>query len=593
MPESGQTIISNTIESIRHSLSHILAMAVLDMFPEAKLAIGPAIEHGFYYDFELPRTLIPEDLPLLEERMRAIITQGLPFERGELPRDQALELFSTLNQLYKVELINDLPIDETISFYKTGERFLDLCRGPHVASTKDIPNSFTLTKISGAYWKGDEKNTMLQRIYGLAFQTKEELEAYLQLLEEARLRDHRRLGKELDLFTFSDLVGPGLPLWTFKGSVIRRELERFIVDEELKRGYQHVYTPDLAKKELYEKSGHYPYYKDTMYPLIQVDNDELLLRPMTCPHHFQLFSYKKRSYRELPMRIAELAKLYRYEKSGELTGLIRVRSFCLADAHIICRYGQASSEIHRALDLIEYLCEVFGISKGTDYSYRLSLGDRDDEKKYYKNDAAWDAGEALLRKVLQERDVPFTEANAEAAFYGPKIDIQMKNVVGKEDTAFTVQYDFCMPDRFELLCTNEQGEDEKTVVIHRSSVGAIERIIGFLIEKYAGKFPVWLAPVQASIIPISDKQLDYATTVQQQLATAGIRAEIDDRSERMQAKIRDAQGQQIPYMLVVGDREKEEGTVAPRRRDGEKLETMKIADFSALVVDEIEKKVRW
>ncbi len=589
----SSTITSSGIEAVRHSLSHILAMAVLDMFPEAKLAIGPAIDYGFYYDFDLPRTLIPEDLILIEEKMRFFINENIPFTKDVLPRDQALAVVQKLAQPYKIELITELPETEAISFYKTGEHFLDLCKGPHVQKSGDIPLSFTLTKISGAYWRGDEKNKMLQRIYGVAFSTQAELDAHLTMLEEAKKRDHRRLGKELDLFTFSDLVGPGLPLWTFKGSIIRRTLEQFIVEEELKRGYNHVYTPELAKKELFEKSGHYPYYKESMYPLMEVDNEALLLRPMTCPHHFQLFSYKKRSYREMPVRIAELAKLYRYEKSGELTGLIRVRSFCLADAHIICRVPQARQEIHHVLDLIEYVCTVLGIEKGTDYWYRLSLGDRADEKKYYKNDAAWDAGEDVLRSVLKERESPFVEATGEAAFYGPKIDIQMKNVSGKEDTAFTVQYDFCMPDRFDLVCTNEAGEDEKAVVIHRSSVGAIERIIGLLIERYAGKFPVWLSPVQVMIIPISEKQQEYAEVVAKQLQEAGIRAEIDDRNERMQAKIRDAQGQQIPYMVVVGDKEKEAGSVAPRRRDGEKIETMATSAFIALVSNDIAQKTIW
>jgi threonyl-tRNA synthetase len=398
------------------------------------------------------------------------------------------------------------------------------------------------------------------------------------------------LGKELGLFVFSDTVGKGLPLWTQKGATIRRELERFITDEEIRRGYQHVFTPDIARLDLYRKSGHYPYYKDSMYAPIQIEEDEYMLRPMTCPHHFELYSAAPHSYRELPMRIAELAKLYRFERSGELSGLIRVRSFCLADSHIICSRDQAKSEINGVLDLIEYIASVFGLKPGKNYSYRLSLGDRSDEKKYYKDDSSWDFAEEVLRSVLKERDAHFVEAEQEAAFYGPKIDVQMRNVNGKEDTAFTVQYDFVMPKRFDLKFINEKGVEEQPVVIHRSSIGAIERSIAFLIEHYAGKFPVWLAPVQVRVLPVSDKFQAYAEQVEVALKEKSIRVELDSKPERLQAKIRSAQLEKVPYMLIIGGKEEEQKTVTIRHRDGGEQEVMQLEEFVKKITDEVQQK---
>lgn len=401
--------------------------------------------------------------------------------------------------------------------------------------------------------------------------------------------DHKKLGKELDLFTFSDVVGKGLPLWTSKGAAVRRELERWVVDEEIKDGYLHVYTPDIAKLDLYEKSGHYPYYKESMYSPIDIEDEQFMLRPMTCPHHFELYLSKPHSYRELPMRLAEVAKLYRFEKSGELMGLQRVRSFCLADAHIIATKDQAKSEISRALDLIERMAKVLGIEN--EYRYRLSLGDRsDDNKKYFKDDVAWDFAENILREVLQERKADFYEAEGEAAFYGPKIDIQMKNVNGKEDTAFTVQYDFVMPKRFNLSYINAQGEEEQPVVVHRSSIGAIERVVAFLIEKYGGAFPTWLAPVQVEILPIADRHLEYAEKVKNELIQAGIRVEVDSRAETLGAKIRDGQTQKIPYMLVIGDKEVEAGKVAVRSRDAGDLGELELQNFLGELKIEVEQK---
>ncbi len=404
-------------------------------------------------------------------------------------------------------------------------------------------------------------------------------------------RDHKKLGKELDLFTFSDAVGKGLPLFTPKGSVIRRELERFIVDEEIRRGYLHVYTPDIAKLDLYKKSGHYPHYKDSMYAPIEIEDEQFMLRPMTCPHHFELYLRKPVSYRELPMRIAELAKLYRYEQSGELMGLQRVRTFCLADAHIICAdEEQTVDEISRALDLIEYVTSVFGLKLDVDYRYRLSLGDRANTEKYYKNDAGWERGEESLRKLMRNRGSKFEEAKDEAAFYGPKIDIQMKNVNGKEDTAFTVQYDFCMPDRFDLTYIGEDGEKHRAFVVHRSSIGAIERIMAFLIEKYGGAFPLWLSPVQARVLPVSEKHNAYATEVLNELKAANIRAEVDDANESLGKKIRSAKQEKIPYLLVVGDKEVEAKTVSVESRDKGKLDSLSVTDFIARASGEIKRR---
>ncbi len=556
------------LEKSRHSLAHLLAAAVLEKWPEAKLGIGPTIDNGFYYDFG-GISVAPEDLKDLERKIKKLIGGKIAFEKSEISAEEAKEIFK--DQPFKLELIDELAQKgEQISVYKSGG-FTDLCAGPHVENSKEInPDSFKLAKIAGAYWKGSEKNQMLTRIYGYAFNNGEDLDNYIKMLEEAEKRDHRKIGKDLDLFVFSDVVGKGLPLFTEKGATIRRELERFIVDEEIKRGYKHVCTPDLAKTDLYKKSGHYPYYKDSMYPTMNAEDEELILRPMTCPHHFELYLSKPRSYKELPMRIAELAKLYRYEQSGELTGLIRLRGFCLADAHVICKdAGQAGEEISKALDLIDYAAGVFGLKMGENYSYRLSLGDRTDDKKYYKDDAAWEEAEGVLRKVLKGRDCNFVEANNEAAFYGPKIDIQMKNVRGKEDTAFTVQYDFVMPKRFNLTYIDQDGKEKEAVVVHRSSIGAIERTMAFLIEHYAGAFPLWLSPTQTIIIPVSEKFNDYGKKVLEQLQSASIRTELDDSNETLGKRIRAAQLQKVPYILVVGEKEVEAKTVAVRSRAGD------------------------
>ncbi|MFH0768259.1 MAG: threonine--tRNA ligase [Chloroflexota bacterium] len=587
--DKGEKTNSNEkLEVMRHSAAHVMAEAVRSIFTGAKFGIGPAIDNGFYYDFDLPHSLTPDDLPVIEAKMREIIASNVPFTREEVTKEDALRLFAA--QPYKLELLDDIP-DEKVSLYRQGS-FVDLCRGPHIKFTKEIPlDALKLDKIAGAYWRGSEKKPMLQRIYGLLFQTKKELDEYLTLQEEIKKRDHRKIGKDLDLFVFSDLVGKGLPLFTEKGSIIRRELERFVVDEEIKRGYKHVYTPDLANIALYKTSGHYPYYKDSMYPVMKVEEEELMLRPMTCPHHFELYSSKPRSYRELPYRIAELAKQFRYEKSGELTGLMRVRAFCLADSHIMCQPDQAMDEINGVLDLIEYIAATLGLDTGDNYRYRLSLGDRKDNTKYYKDDGAWDFAEDVLRKVLIQRKANYFEAEKEAAFYGPKIDVQMKNFAGKEETAFTVQYDFVMPKRFKMTYIDKDQQEKEPIVIHRSSVGAIERTMAFLIERYGGAFPVWLAPVQVMVIPVADRHLDYARKLEDELKNEGVRVKVDARSERVNLKIRQAQLDKVPYMVVLGDKELADSTVSVRLRSGERLASQSFNDFKETVRVAITSKV--
>ncbi len=572
------------LNNLRHSAAHLLAAAVMEIYPEAKRTIGPSIESGFYYDFDFGQQVVTEqDLTRIENKMREMKKKWTEIRGREVSVQEAKEFYK--DNPYKLELIEQFSGEgQTLTVYDSldseGKVFYsDLCKGGHSENPKEEIGDFKLLSVAGAYWRGDEKNKMLTRIYGTAFSSKEELEKHLVLLEEAKKRDHRKLGQELDLFVFSDVVGKGLPLLTPKGATIRRELERFIVDEELKRGYLHVFTPDLAKIDLYEKSGHYPYYKDSMYAPITIDNEQFMLRPMTCPHHFELFLSKPRSYKESPVRYAELANLYRYEKSGELTGLMRVRAFTLADAHIIARKSQAEQMLEEVLDLIEYVAGVFGLKPEENYSYRLSLGDRSDENKYFKDDKAWNEAEEVLRSVLKKRNAPFVEAEAEAAFYGPKIDIQMKNVAGKEDTAFTVQYDFVMPKRFKLNFLNEEGKEEEAVVIHRSSIGALERVMAFLIEYHAGAFPTWLSPTQVVIIPIADRHAEYGQKLAKQLLAAGIRVELDSRSEKMQAKIRDAQTQKVPYMIVVGDNEVEAGSVSIRKRSGENINNIEFDKF--------------
>ncbi len=592
----------NSVELIRHSLAHVMALAVTRLYGDVKFGVGPSIDNGFYYDLDIKRKISFEDLSDIEKEMRKIIKEDIVFKNKTVSLLEASKIFK--NQPYKLELLKDIKKYGTtdlsektenkkvdvVDIYET-DSFVDLCRGPHVKSTKELPEAFKLLRVSGAYWRGDEKNPMLQRIYGTAWLDQKALADHLQMLIDMKERDHRKIGEDLGLFVFSDLVGKGLPLFTEKGAAIRRELERFIVDEEIKRGYQHVYTPELAKVDLYKKSGHYPYYKDTMYPVMKVDEEELILRPMTCPHHFQLYLSRPRSYKELPIRFAELAKQYRYEKSGELSGLVRLRSFCLADAHIICQKDQAVSEINNVLDLIEYASGVLGLQKGQDYSYRLSLGDKSNSKKYYKDDKAWDFAEEVLRSVLIKRKAPFYEAKNEAAFYGPKIDIQMKNFAGIENTAFTVQYDFVMPKRFALMYIDKDGSEKEAVVIHRSSIGAVERVMAFLIEHHAGAFPLWLAPIQVAILPLSEKHIDYSQIVYQKLRDLDFRVELTNANETLGKRIRESESQKIPCILILGDKEEKAKTVSLRRRGLGDLGAVKMDKFLELISKERSEKL--
>lgn len=596
------------LEARRHSLAHLLGRAVLTLYPSAHLATGPATETGFFYDIDpgtdasgAPIKIGDDALPAIQKEMRSILNRKSwkdGFTCKEVSEKEARQLFA--KNPYKLTIIGQIvERGEKITVYTSGagtkDEFVDLCRGGHMDAADGFTSetiegdSFKLTQVSGAYWNNDEKAKMLARISGLAFASKADLDTHIAMQAEAEKRDHRKLGRELGLFVFSDVVGKGLPLWTEKGATVRRELERFIVDEEIRRGYLHVQTPDIAKLELYKKSGHYPYYKDSMYAPIEIDGDEFMLRPMTCPHHFELYSSQPRSYRELPMRLAELAKLYRYEQSGELSGLVRVRSFCLADAHIICADpDQAKSEVTRALDLIEYVAEVFGLKMGQNYSYRLSLGNRANDKKYFKDDAAWDLAEDKLRQVLKERKCTFVEAADEAAFYGPKIDIQMRDVRGKENTAFTVQYDFVMPKRFNLRYVDRDGAEKEALVVHRSSIGAIERIMAFLIEHYAGKFPLWLAPVQAMVIPVdSEKHGAAAEAAAAKLREAGLRVKVDVSDDGFGKKVRTAKTELVPYFIILGDKDIEAGVVTFESRDNGKIGAMKIEE----VVEKLKKEV--
>jgi threonyl-tRNA synthetase len=559
------------LERIRHSLSHLMSMAILEIYPKAGLGVGPFIENGFYQDYDLPENISEKIFPRLEKRMRQMIRQKIDFVQHNIGFNESLQQYK--HDPYKTELTIALQKsgEKDVSFYKS-DWFENLCKGPHVKNTSEInPEAFKLTKIAGAYWRGNEKNPMLTRIYGVAFATKLELEDYIKLQEEIKKRDHRKLGADLDLFTFADQVGKGLPMLTPRGAVIRRELERYIVDEEIKRGYLHVVTPPLAKVELYKTSGHYPYYKDTMYPVMKVDEDELILRPMTCPHHFMLFKDKPHSYRELPLRIAEIAQQFRYEKSGELTGLMRVRVFNLADSHIFCAPEQVETEISNVLKLIDDVNKTLGLKKGEDYRYRLSLGDRQDTKKYAKNDAAWDLAENILRRVLKKSKAPFYEAPKEAAFYGPKIDVQIRKINSQEETAFTVQYDFVMPERFNLEYIGQDGKTHRPVVIHRSSIGALERTIAFLLEHYAGALPLWLAPVHVAIIPVGLSHEKACAKLGKEFREAGLRVEVSSADQSVGKSIRDAEKKKVPYMLVIGDKESKSAKLHLREHGKPKL----------------------
>ena len=563
--------------SFWHTTSHIMAQAVKRLFPNAKLAIGPSIESGFYYDFDIEKPFSDEDLKSIEEEMKKIVKEDLELERFELPREEALNLMKEKDEPYKIELINDLPEGEVISFYKQGD-FVDLCRGPHIPSTGSI-KAIKLLSTSGAYWRGSEKNKMLQRIYGVSFPKASELEEHLAMLEEAKQRDHRKIGKDLDLFMTHELVGSGLPLYLPNGATIRRLLERYIQDKEIALGYKHVYTPSLANVSLYKTSGHWDHYKDDMFPAMKMDNEELVLRPMNCPHHMLIYKYKLHSYRELPIRIGELANDFRYEDSGSVCGLERVRQMCQNDAHLFVRPDQIKEEVGNVLKLIQEVYQKdFGFSPDC-FKYRLSLRDKENKEKYIDNDEMWETAESQLRAILKELNIDFYEAKGEAAFYGPKIDIQIKTALNHDVTIPTCQLDFALPERFELEYVGEDGAKHRPVVIHRAILGTSDRFISFLLEETKGALPLWLSPVQVKVLSIADRHIEYAKKVVSKLASENLRVEIDDRSEKIGYKIREAQLQKIPYMLIIGDKEVEQNQVGVRSRSDGDIGAMSLEDF--------------
>jgi threonyl-tRNA synthetase len=566
---------------MRHSAAHAMAEAVFEMFPEARFAIGPPIEHGFYYDFDLPRSLTPEDLVEIERRMREQIAADFKFEHSEVSKEEARSIFAA--QPYKLELIEGIP-SEIVSLYRH-DGFLDLCEGPHVESTAQIP-AFKLMNIAGAYWRGDEHRPMLQRVYGALFETQQELDEHLELLEEARRRDHRRLGRELGLFTFSDDVGPGLPLFLPKGETIRHIMESYVREVQERHGYQHVWTGNVVRAELYVKSGHLEHYRDSMFPLMLDGDDAHALKPMNCPSHMTLYKSQLHSYRELPIRYAEFATLYRYEKSGELNGLTRVRSLTQDDAHIFCTPDQVQEEFARALAIIREVLGTYGL---TSYHLRLSLRDKSSDK-YVADDERWEQAEQALQSALDTAGVDYAPATGEAAFYGPKADFMARDALGREWQLSTIQVDFIQPARLELEYIGDDGLAHTPVMLHRAVTGATERFLGLLIEHYAGAFPLWLAPIQAVLIPIADRHLDYAQSVADRFREAGLRPDVDARPERMNAKIRQAQIEKIPYMLVVGDKEAEADAVAVRLRNGENLGPVSVRECIDRMLDEVARK---
>lgn len=572
------------LEVMRHSTAHLMAQAIKRLYKDAhvQLGIGPVIEDGFYYDIDLDISLTPEDLPKIEKEMERIIGENLPITRRVVSREEALAIYQEMGDELKLDLIRDLPEDSVITIYDQGE-FFDLCRGPHVPSTGKI-KVFKLLSLAGAYWRGNSDNQMLQRIYGTAFAKKAQLDEYLHFLEEAKKRDHRKLGKELKMFTFSREVGQGLPIWLPNGATLRRTLERYIVDMEERLGYSHVYTPVLANVELYKTSGHWEHYQEDMFPKMEMDNEELVLRPMNCPHHMMVYKSEMRSYRDLPVRIAELGMMHRYEMSGALTGLHRVRAMTLNDAHIFCRPDQIKEEFARVITLLRKVYDDFGIKE---YRFRLSYRDPQDTEKYFPDDAMWEMSQRMLREVVEELGLPFFEAEGEAAFYGPKVDVQIKTALGKEETLGTAQLDFLLPERFQLEYVGDDGQKHRPVVIHRGIISTMERMTAFLLENFAGALPLWLSPVQAKVIPVSPTYEAYAKEVTEKLLDAGIRAEADVRNEKLGYKIREAQLEKMPYMLVVGENEKNEGAVSVRKRGEGDLGMKPLAELIGLMQEEI------
>lgn len=590
------------VETMRHSLSHILAAAVLDMFPEAKLGIGPAIENGFYYDFDLPRTLIPEDLPILEDKMRALLSQKLAFEKAETGIEKAITESKKSKQIYKTELLEDLKSGTLrpacaksygtgrqaqgkktkVSFFKTGN-FIDLCAGPHIKNTKEIdPKAFKLTSIAGAYWKGDEKNKMLQRIYGVAFATPKELRSFLALLNEAEKRDHRKLGKELDLFSLPEEFGGGLPVWHPKGAVLREQIEEFWKDVHQKNGYEYVYSPHIGNINLWKKSGHWDFYRETLYSPMKIDSQEYLIKPMNCPFHIAIYQSALRSYRELPIRYCELGTVYRYERSGVLHGLTRVRGFTQDDAHIFCREDQLEAEILDVIKLADFMMKTFG------FKYKAYLSTK--PEKAIGSDKIWKTATKALENALKKSKVPYAVDPGEGVFYGPKIDIKLEDALGRQWQGPTIQVDFNFPEKFDVTYIDQKGAKVRPVMVHRTVLGSMERFIGVLIEHYAGAFPVWLAPVQVNVITVGAGSKKYASEICDSLANAGIRVELVSQNETVGKKIRAAELQKIPYMLVVGDKEVASKSVAVRTLHDKKIQTVKFDKFLKEILKEIEKK---
>lgn len=575
------------LEVLRHSTAHLMAQALKRIYGDVKFGVGPVIEGGFYYDFDMDEKVSSDDFEKIEKTMKQIVNENYKIERKVVSREEAKDFFK--DDPYKLELIDAIPEDENVTLYTQGE-FTDLCRGVHVPSTSKI-KEFKLLSTAGAYWRGDSDNKMLQRIYGTAFFDKKDLKAHLEMLEERRERDHRRIGKDLELFTNNQLVGAGLPLWLPNGATIRREIERYIVDKEVSMGYDHVYTPVLANVELYKTSGHWDHYRDDMFPPMKLDEtEEMVLRPMNCPHHMMVYNNKPHSYRELPIRIAELGTMHRYEASGAVSGLQRVRGMTLNDSHIFVRPDQIKDEFKRVVHMIQDVYEDFGFE---DYTFRLSYRDPEDKEKYMDDDDMWNKAESMLKEAVDEMGLPYVEAIGEAAFYGPKLDVQVKTAMGKEETLSTAQLDFLLPERFDLSYIGSDGENHRPVVIHRGVVSTMERFVAFLTEETKGAFPTWLAPKQVEIIPVNvDLHYDYARNLQDELKSQGVRVEIDDRNEKMGYKIREAQMQKIPYQIVVGDKEVENNEVNVRKYGSQDQETIERDEFIWNLVDEIRLKKR-
>jgi threonyl-tRNA synthetase len=579
----------NELQTLRHSASHVLAQAVKRLYPDAKLAIGPAIDTGFYYDFDTEHTFTRDDLDALEKEMKKIAKENLKIERFELPRAEALELMK--DEPYKVELINDLPEDAVISFYKQGD-FVDLCAGPHVNYTSKV-KAYKLLSATGAYWRGDEKNKMLQRIYGTAFTNKDDLAAHLEQLEEAKKRDHNKLGRELELFTTVDCIGQGLPIMLPKGARVIQLLQRWVEDEEQKRGWLLTKTPLMAKSDLYKISGHWDHYKDGMFVMGDEEKDKevFALRPMTCPFQYQAFLNRGRSYRDLPMRLAETSTLFRNEASGEMHGLIRVRQFTISEGHLMCTPEQLEDEFKGCLEITNYMLETLGLKE--DVSYRFSQWDPNDREKYIGTEEQWNEAQGVMKTILDDLNIDYKIGIGEAAFYGPKLDIQIKNVHGKEDTLVTLQIDQMLAEKFGMEYVDKDGTKKNPYIIHRTSIGCYERTLALLIEKYAGAFPTWLAPVQIKLLPIADRHLDYIYDVKKKLEASGIiRVEVDDRSEKLGYKLREAQLEKVPYMLVVGDKDIENGTVSVRSRKEGDQGAMNVDECIAMIKEEIDTKRR-